>query len=88
MSTVTVRIDADMKRDAEYITKSYGINLPTAFRMFAAEIVRTKSVPFSLSYQTSPDFGLTGQAYLDFLHEEKRKIEAGNLGIEHELIEV
>ena len=88
MSTITVRLDADMKREAEDIAKSYGINLPTAFRMFAAEIVRTKSVPVNLSYKTSPWFGLKGQEYLDFLHEEKREIEAGNLETERELIEV
>ena len=88
MSTVTVRLDADTKREAEDITKLYGINLPTAFRMFAAEIVRTKSVPVNLSYQTSPSFGLTGQAYLDQLLAAKQRIDAGNLGSEHELIEV
>ena len=88
MSTVTVRLDEAMKRDAEEVTRSYGINLPTAFRMFAAEIVRTKSVPVSLSYQPSPTFGLTGQAYLDHLAQAKQRVEQGNLGSEHDLIEV
>ena len=88
MSAVTVRIDEDLRKEAEGILKAYGINLPTAFRMFAAEIVRKRSVPLDLSYQTSPYIGLTGQAYLDFLLEEKKKTDAGDFGTEHELIEV
>ena len=88
MSTVTVRLDETLKKDAESITQRYGINLPTAFRMFAAEIVRTKSVPVSLDDQPHPTFGLTGQAYLDHLAEAKKRIDAGDFGTEHELIRV
>jgi len=87
MSAVTVRMDENLRKEAEDILRLYGINLPTAFRMFAAEIVRKKSVPLDLSYQASPHFGLTGQAYLDFLMGEKREIDAGNFGTERELIE-
>jgi antitoxin component of RelBE/YafQ-DinJ toxin-antitoxin module len=81
-------MDEDMKREAEAITNTFGINLPTALRMFTAEIVRTKSVPVNLGSQTSSYFGLTGQAYHDFLLEGKRAVDAGDRGTEHELIEV
>ncbi|MDR0500199.1 MAG: type II toxin-antitoxin system RelB/DinJ family antitoxin [Coriobacteriales bacterium] len=88
MSTVTVRMDADMKREAERIVGSFGINLPTALRMFTAEIVRTKSVPVKLERETSSYFGLTGEAYHEFLLDAKRRIDAGERGTVHELIEV
>ena len=59
MSAVTVRMDENLRKEAEEILRLYGINLPTAFRMFAAEIVRKKSVPLDLSYQASPHFGFS-----------------------------
>jgi addiction module RelB/DinJ family antitoxin len=88
MSTVTVRMDAEMKNEAERIVSDFGINLPTALRMFTAEIVRTKSVPIKLERNTSSYFGLTGQAYHDFLLDAKKRIDAGEKGTMHELIEV
>jgi hypothetical protein len=82
-------MDEDMKREAEAITSTFGINLPTALRMFTAEIVRTKTVPVNLQARpSSPYFGLTGRAYHDFLLEEMKGIAAGDLGTEHDLIEV
>ena len=87
-TTVTIRLDKDMKKDAEEIAKSFGINLPTAYRMFTAEIIRTRSIPVNLTAQVSRHFGLEGQEYMDFLLNEKRLADSGETGTEHELIDL
>jgi addiction module RelB/DinJ family antitoxin len=47
-SSVQVRLDEDLKRDAEAIFENIGVDAPTAIRMFFKKVVATRSIPFSL----------------------------------------
>ncbi|MCL2503972.1 MAG: type II toxin-antitoxin system RelB/DinJ family antitoxin [Coriobacteriia bacterium] len=49
MTSVTIRMEEEAKREATRIAKENGIDLPTAFRMFLAQIIKTSSIPLNLA---------------------------------------
>ena len=61
-SSVQVRLDEDLKKDAERIFENLGVDAPTAIRMFFKKVVATRSIPFApTGYAASydPDRALT-----------------------------
>ncbi len=46
---VNFRIDKEVKEDMEKICKEIGINMSTAFNMFAKKMIREKRIPFEVS---------------------------------------
>lgn len=48
MANVNVRIDADIKKNAEKVFESLGISASTAINMFYKQVIRTNSIPFKL----------------------------------------
>ena len=79
---VTIRLDRDVKEQAERMFNDFGMNLSTAFNIFARQALRQGKIPFEIY---DPFYSERNQAELS------RRIadaEAGiNLSI-HELIEV
>ena len=55
MSTVNVniRMDADLKKQAEELFEELGLNMTTAFNAFARQSVREQRIPFMLSKNTA-----------------------------------
>ncbi len=49
-STLTIRLDADMKNQASAIAKGLGSDLSSAVRMFIAQMVLRNSIPLDLTY--------------------------------------
>ena len=47
-SNVQVRVDTDLKKDAESIFDNLGVDTPTAIRIFLKKVVATRSIPFNL----------------------------------------
>ena len=48
MANVNVRIDDEIKREAERILAKIGLNPTTAITLFYNQIIRTNSIPFEL----------------------------------------
>ena len=48
MANVNVRIDADIKRNAERVFANLGVSASTAINMFYKQVIRTNSIPFEL----------------------------------------
>ena len=48
-TTLTIRMDSELKRQFNEVLAEVGLDAPTAVRMFATQTVRAKSVPLSLS---------------------------------------
>jgi len=48
MANVNVRIDGDIKADAEAIFSDLGLTPSTAINLFYKQVIRTKSIPFPL----------------------------------------
>ena len=48
MANLNIRIDNNLKRDAEAIFSDLGISLSAATTMFLKQVVRTNGIPFEL----------------------------------------
>ena len=46
---VTLRVDEDLKRQAETLFSELGLNLTTAFNIFLRQSVREQRIPFQVS---------------------------------------
>ncbi len=48
-ATITLRVNPDLKREAEALCEDMGLTLSTAYTMFLKAVVRTRSIPFRVS---------------------------------------
>lgn len=46
---VNFRMDAELKKSMEEVCSDIGINLTTAFTIFAKKVIRENRIPFELS---------------------------------------
>ena len=81
-ATVRFRMDDELKHDFERLCRDVGMNLTTAFTIFAKQSVRANKISVSLS--GDPFYSETT---IRELERRAARIEAG-LGHEHELVEV
>ena len=50
-STLTIRIDSDLKEDASKVIEHYGLDLSSAVRVFLTQIVNTNTIPVAFNYE-------------------------------------
>lgn len=79
---VNFRMDSDLKKKMENICDDIGMNLSTAFNIFAKRFVRERGMPFSVD--SDPFYS---ESNMKFLEEGIKALNEGK-GVEHELIEV
>ena len=84
-ATINLRMDADLKRDLEVICKEMGMNLTTAFTIFAKKVTRERRIPFEVSAPADPFYSEENMA---LLKSRMADMDAGRNMSEHELIEV
>ena len=48
MSTITIRVDKNIKEQAEQIFENIGLNTTTAFTLFMKSVIREGEIPFKL----------------------------------------
>ena len=79
---VNIRMEEELKKSMEETCKELGMNMTTAFTIFAKKVSREKRIPFEISID--PFYSKSNMEHL------QRGIEALNngKGVEHELIEV
>jgi len=82
MTSITVRMDDDVKSQAASVVEALGLDLPTAIRMFAKQIATTRSVPLSLTLEDTD----SGEGYLRKLRDSIAAAERGEY-TQHDLIE-
>lgn len=78
---VNIRMDEDLKKNMESICQELGMNLTTAFTIFARKVSREKRIPFEVS--VDPFYS---ESNLSHLRRGIAALNAGK-GLEHELIE-
>ena len=82
-TTVSVRMDNNLKKDFGNICNDLGLSMTTAITMLAKKMTREKRLPFELS--VDPFYSESNIAHLTKVIEE---IEAGTAKLqEHKLIE-
>ncbi len=47
-TTVTMRVDSELKQQAELLCEDMGLTLSSAYTLFLKAIVRTRSIPFKI----------------------------------------
>ncbi|MDR0671047.1 MAG: type II toxin-antitoxin system RelB/DinJ family antitoxin [Oscillospiraceae bacterium] len=80
--SVTIRLDRRVKENAEKLFEDLGMNLSTAFNIFARQALRQGKIPFEIY---DPFYGDGNLAELSRRIDD---IEAGKNIAAHELIEV
>ena len=48
VSTITVRVDDDLKKEAAALYKDLGMDMSTAITVFLKQSVKTQSIPFQI----------------------------------------
>ena len=79
---VTIRLDRDVKDNAEKLFNDLGMNLSTAFNVFARQALRQGKIPFEIY---DPFYSPSNQAELS---RRMADVEAGKNLTVHEIIEV
>ncbi len=64
-TTINIRMDADLKQKFEALCQNLGMNLTTAFTIYAKKAVRENAIPFALSIL--PDDPFYSKANMDEL---------------------
>lgn len=81
---VNFRMDAELKKSMEEVCSDIGINLTTAFTIFAKKVSRERRIPFELS--ADPFYSESNMKYLEKVISD---IDEGRAKlVEHDIIEV
>ncbi len=80
-TSITIRMDENLKKQAEVLFDEMGLNMTTAITMFTKAVVRQQKIPFEIS--ADPFYSEINQAHL---RKAVADLEAGR-GKVHELIE-
>lgn len=80
---VNIRMDVELKKNMEKVCEELGMNMTTAFTIFAKKMTREHRIPFEVSYD--PFYSESNMTYLKKVIED---IENGKARLtEHELLE-
>ncbi len=79
---VNFRMDAELKKNMEFICDEIGMNLSTAFTIFAKRFVREKGMPFTVDMDP-----FYSESNMKFLEEGLKALNEGK-GVQHDIIEV
>ncbi len=82
-TSINIRMDEDLKRQFSDFCSDIGMNMTTAFCVFAKKAVREQRIPFEVSAYDENGFSAE---QVDILKSRIADLEAGN-GTVHELIE-
>lgn len=73
---INFRMEEELKRSMESICQELGINMTTAFTIFAKKVAREKRIPFDLSIDP-----FYSQSNMEAISQSKTQIEKGNVVI-------
>ncbi len=83
-TSITIRMDEKLKKQAEELFNEIGMNMTTAFTVFAKAAVRQQKIPFEL--EADPFYS---EANMNRLRKAIADVKSGNTKlVEHDLIEV
>jgi DNA-damage-inducible protein J len=51
ITTITIRVDSDVKKQAQSIFASLGLDMTTAINVFLHQAIQTRGIPFSIVEQ-------------------------------------
>jgi len=57
-TSITVRMDEDLKSQVEVLFSDMGLNMTTAFTLFAKAVVRQNKIPFDIAADKPPSISV------------------------------
>lgn len=84
MAQISLRIDDDVKRNAERTLEDIGLSMSTAINVFLKKVARENRIPFELN--ADPFYSESNMRHLDQIMSDVKDGKAHFA--EHELIEV
>lgn len=75
---VNFRMDEDLKKQMEITCKELGLNMSTAFNIFAKKMTRESRIPFEVSYD--PSYASENRAAPQRLNKQQNKKEGAEIG--------
>ena len=65
-STISIRVDEDLKKRVDYLADSFGMNLTTLVTVFLKAVARERRIPFEITAQDNLFFSHpVNKRYLD-----------------------
>ena len=83
-TNINIRMDEELKKNFDEICTELGLNMTTAFNVFARAVVRKHGIPFEVSLN---DDYFYSESNIARLRKSIANLNAGK-GIVHDLIEV
>lgn len=84
MTQINIRVDDEVKRDAEVTLDAIGLSMSTAINIFLKKVAREKRIPFELTAE--PFYSDSNMRYLENIMRDVKEGKAKFA--EHDLIEV
>ena len=82
-TNVNIRMDSEIKKEAEQLFESLGMNMSTAFNIFVRQSLRTGGIPFQIIAQED---GFNNRYNQMKLRAAAKRITEGK-GSAHEIVE-
>lgn len=73
-TNINIRIDEEVKKEAEHLFAELGLNMTTAVNLFIRQAIRQGGIPFEVTMQVDPFYN---PANLRRLQESIKQIERG-----------
>ena len=73
-TNLSIRIDKELKKQAEHFFDELGMNITTAINIFVRQSLRQGKIPFEISIASDPFYSSTNMAVL------RRSIQEANEG--------
>jgi len=83
---INFRMDENLKKGMEQACKDMGLNMTTAFTIFATKVSKERRIPFEVTADPDPFYS---EANMNRLRKAIADVESGKAKLtEHDLIEV
>ena len=74
MATITVRLDDNLKNNFAKTCDELGMDMTTAFTIFAKKVSREKKIPFEVSYDP-----FYSESNMNYLKQSMEQMKKGNV---------
>ena len=88
MSMIQIRVDEELKKNAEYVFNEIGLDLSTAIRMFLKKSCMVKGLPFDPSIDEDNFNWLMSMRLYTMSEEEKERLKDVDLDRINEIIAI
>jgi DNA-damage-inducible protein J len=76
-ATISIRIDKQLKSEFDTICDNFGMNISTAFTIFAKKVVSERRIPFDIT--ENDEYGFYSEQNMFYLRKSIDELERGDV---------